>query len=82
MAKANCRKHLILFTVIVVEPEVDFGIMRRKATSLKRHKINFADVPLLTVFIKLDSTIVVKGNCSPSENMYFLISFKYDFGFN
>ena len=24
----------------------------------------------------------VKGNCSPSENMYFLISFKSDFGLN
>ena len=24
----------------------------------------------------------VKGNCSPSENKYYLISFKWDFGLN
>ena len=26
--------------------------------------------------------IILKGNCSPSENMYLLNSFKWDFGFN
>ena len=26
--------------------------------------------------------LTVKRNCSPLENIYFLISFKYDFGLN
>ena len=26
--------------------------------------------------------ISLKGSCSPSDNMYFLISLKWDFGFN
>ena len=28
------------------------------------------------------ASLAIKGNCSPSENTHFLISFKYDFGLN
>ena len=34
------------------------------------------------VFVSLIRIDCLKGNCSPSENAYFLFSFKYDFGLN
>ena len=71
--------------LVVVQPLPVFGTYGVRESASLMFVIFFIDHPSgqrLLFNINIEHIFSLKGNCSPSENTYFLINFKKDFGLN